>query len=89
MLTYMVERDWREAYSRESIRMTLNLEYLKYLTGYFMAYNAIAVLGAIAVAISVITIVGWLLVIPLVTFYLLFFSAVFMGGIYQELEQKR
>lgn len=89
MLSYMVERDWRQAYSMESIRMTLNLEYVKYLLAYFVAYNVVAIAAGILVVFSFITIIGWLLVIPLATFYMMVFAGIFMGWIYRDLEDRR
>lgn len=88
-LTYMVERDWRKAYSVESIRMTLNLKYVKYLLAFFVVYYGMAAVASIVMLLSFITIVGWLVVIPAASFYLMVFGAILMGRIYEELEESR
>lgn len=86
-LKYMVKGDWRSAYSISSVRMAFSLDYVKYVLAFAVAYYAMAIVVTIVSLLSFITIVGWLLVIPAASFYILVFAAIFMGRIYELLDE--
>jgi hypothetical protein len=85
MMRYAVERDWRKTYSMETLRLTLSVDYLVYVTVFMLLYYLLAIIAYILVFLSFLTIIGWLIVLPVVYFYLMLWFGVFAGKTYRDL----
>ncbi|MFB6189972.1 MAG: DUF4013 domain-containing protein [Candidatus Nanohaloarchaea archaeon] len=85
MMRYAVERNWRKTYSMETLRLALSVDYLVYVTVFMLLYYLLALIAYILVFISFLTIIGWLIVLPVVYFYLMLWFGVFAGKTYRDL----
>lgn len=85
MMRYAVERDWRKTYSMETVELALSVDYLFYVTVLMLLYYLLAIIAYILVFLSFLTIIGWLIVLPVVYFYLLLWFGVSAGKTYRDL----
>ncbi|MCJ7478891.1 MAG: DUF4013 domain-containing protein [Candidatus Nanohaloarchaeota archaeon QJJ-7] len=83
--TYAVTRDWRAAYSIDTLyRRTFNTDYLRLWLMFIVFYLLLYIAVIVITLISAITIIGPFIVLFAGSFYILLGISAFMGRMYAE-----
>ena len=86
LMRYAVEGGWRSVYSMDTLNMAFSKDYLIYFVIYVIVYMMLYIAVMIIWLLSFITIIGWVVVIPLTIFYMMAWMGVYFGKVYRELD---